>query len=199
MIVDHVRATGALLFVLCVYQIVSFARRSAGRRGLPKPLVARLCVVFIVLLFLLWARAGFLLLVGRADALAAEAFFHGRNALARGAGLVVFLAGNVLVAWARAALGRELRPPAIKPEPGSRLILRGPYEWIRHPIYLGDLLIAAGLALVVGSWTFLAAGLAIIAFLPRTIALEEALLGEAFGEAYAAYRRHSHRLVPGVW
>ncbi len=199
MTIDHVRATGALLIVLCVYQIVSFARASAGRRGLPTSLIARLCVLFIVLIYLLWARAAFLLLVGRADSLEAEAFFHGRNAPARGAGLVVLLAGNVLVAWARAALGRELRPPAIKPEPGSRLILRGPYGRIRHPIYLGDLLIAAGLALVVGSWTFLAAGAAVLVLLPGTIAIEEALLAEAFGEAYAAYRRHSHRLVPGVW
>jgi protein-S-isoprenylcysteine O-methyltransferase Ste14 len=199
MTLDHVRATGALLVAVCVYQVVAFGRASAGRRRLSKHLVARLCVLFIVLLYLLWARAGLLLLVGRAEALEPEAFIHGRNALARGAGLVVFLAGNVLVAWARAALGRELRPPALLPEPGSRLVLRGPYAWIRHPIYLGDLLTAAGLALVVGSWTFVAAGLAILVFLPGTIAHEERLLGEAFGEAFAAYRLHSHRLVPGVW
>lgn len=199
MTLDHVRATGLLLLALFVYQAASFVRRSAGRRTLPKALAARVALAFVVLLFVLWARAGLLLLLGRADNLEDEAFFHGQNALARGAGLVIFLIGNALMAWARASLGRELRPPAVKPEPGSHLILRGPYARIRHPIYLADLFLAVGLALVVGSWTFFVPGIGILVLLPRLIAVEEALLVESFGEAYVAYQNHSHRLVPRVW
>jgi protein-S-isoprenylcysteine O-methyltransferase Ste14 len=196
---DHVRATGALLLLLWIYQVVSFARRSAGRRALPKPLAARAILVFITLAFVLWVRAALHLVLGDARALEAEAFFHGRNTLARGTGLALFLIGNGVMAWARVALGRELRPPVLRPEPGSRLILAGPYARIRHPIYLADLLIPIGLALIVGSWTFLVPTIAILILLPRVTALEEALLVESFGEAYVAYQSHSHRLIPGVW
>ena len=76
----------------------------------------------------------------------------------------------------------------------------GPYRWLRHPAYTGDLLIVFGFGLAWGSWIGAVIGTA-IAFaghLPR-IRVEETELRRALGEPYERYANGRARLVPGVW
>jgi protein-S-isoprenylcysteine O-methyltransferase Ste14 len=102
-----------------------------------------------------------------------------------------------LGAWAVGTMGlRRLRvTPA--PSADARLVTRGPFRWIRHPIYAVVLVYLA--ALVADAPTLLRAALwlGIGVVLWGKMGLEERLLEARFAE-YAAYRKRTHRLIPGV-
>jgi len=75
----------------------------------------------------------------------------------------------------------------------------GPYRYLRHPMYLGNLLYSLSLPLFLDSWWALIPGvLAVASFVVRT-ALEDKTLREEL-PGYAEYaQRVKYRLVPGVW
>jgi protein-S-isoprenylcysteine O-methyltransferase Ste14 len=110
-----------------------------------------------------------------------------------------FLAGLVLLVWARLAL-RSSYTAYLAVQGGQRLVDRGPYGIVRHPAYLGQLLMALGMALGYSSVTGLAA-VPILLFpgLAYRIQVEERLLAATLGEAYAEYARRTRRLIPGLW
>ena len=79
------------------------------------------------------------------------------------------------------------------------LIRSGPYRIVRHPIYTGLLLGLLGTSLAIGEWRgLLGLGLALMATCLR-IRAEDALMAEAFDEAYEAYRRETPALVPHLF
>lgn len=96
--------------------------------------------------------------------------------------------GAGLVAWSARELGPSFTPFP-KPPPQGELVETGPYRVLRHPIYVGGVLFAAGLSLV-----FSAYGLALTALLAvfwvAKARLEERHLGERFPD-YAEYRRRT--------
>ncbi len=80
---------------------------------------------------------------------------------------------------------------------GHKLIVSGPYRFVRHPIYTGMLgkLLATGLA--VSHWSGFA--VAIVVFAVGTairILSEEKLLRRAFGDDFDAYRRYVPAIIP---
>jgi protein-S-isoprenylcysteine O-methyltransferase Ste14 len=78
-----------------------------------------------------------------------------------------------------------------------RIVMTGPYRWVRNPIYLAALLIVAGQAWLFFSAEVLtyAAALA-VAFHLFVTCYEERRLGARFGEPYEAYRRTVRRWLP---
>jgi protein-S-isoprenylcysteine O-methyltransferase Ste14 len=82
----------------------------------------------------------------------------------------------------------------------QKICRNGLYRFLRHPSYLGMLLIFLAAGVHSRNW----AGVA-VALIPTTAALlyrihvEESALREAFGEEYDAYSRTTKRLVPGVY
>jgi protein-S-isoprenylcysteine O-methyltransferase Ste14 len=119
--------------------------------------------------------------------------------LTYGIGMAVLWAGITLRVSAVWSLGRYFRRE-VTIEEGQSVYTGGPYRWVRHPAYLGDLLISFGFGLALGSWIGAAAAvvLTLIGHVPRIRVEEEALRG-AFGESYEAFARGRARLVPGVW
>lgn len=113
--------------------------------------------------------------------------------------LLLAWAGIGLRLWAIVTLGRFFRG-TVHIQQHHQVVTGGPYRRIRHPAYSGILLAAAGLALTMGnvaSWAVFMA-----CFLLATvyrIHVEERMLGQALGEAYRQYARHTWRLIPGVW
>lgn len=84
-------------------------------------------------------------------------------------------------------------------ERGQRVITEGPYVFVRHPGYIGALLMFAGLALALGSWWALAPAAFAGAVLVLRTSWEDALLQGGL-EGYADYiRRVRFRLLPGIW
>lgn len=83
----------------------------------------------------------------------------------------------------------------------DELTLTGPYAYLRHPLYLGTLLVGLGFSLLVGGGVGLAVALAFaawffLAYFPRKESAEGARLVERYGEAYARYRREVRALWP---
>jgi methanethiol S-methyltransferase len=84
----------------------------------------------------------------------------------------------------------DLEPP--------RFRVVGPYKYLRHPIYLGWVLLVFGVPEMNG--TRLAFAAISTAYLVFAIPFEERSLIEVFGDQYRAYQRAVRwRIVPGVW
>lgn len=74
------------------------------------------------------------------------------------AGALLVALGLALMLAATVALWVHGRGLPMSPFPPERYVTQGPYRYVRHPIYLGAVLVTAGLALALGS----AAGLWIV-------------------------------------
>jgi protein-S-isoprenylcysteine O-methyltransferase Ste14 len=76
----------------------------------------------------------------------------------------------------------------------------GLYKVVRHPSYLGLILIIAGLGICLNSWLCF-----IIMFVPTFIAIsyrisiEEKALIEEFGDQYSTYKSKVKKLIPGIY
>jgi protein-S-isoprenylcysteine O-methyltransferase Ste14 len=74
----------------------------------------------------------------------------------------------------------------------------GPFGIVRHPIYLGWVVMVFATPVMTTSRLLFAA--VSTAYLIAAIPLEEASLVQAFGEKYRAYQRQMRwRLIPGLW
>lgn len=109
---------------------------------------------------------------------------------------VIATASVWLVLIAVRTLGKQWAVQARLIE-GHRLIVEGPYRWVRNPIYTGmfGMLIATGLAFA--TWPMLLGGIVLylIGFTIRVRA-EEKLLQAQFGEEFEAYKRQVPALLP---
>ena len=114
-------------------------------------------------------------------------------------GLCVMASGIALRFRSIAALG-EFHTPNVAIRAQHRLIERGPYRYVRHPSYLGALIGFDGFGLALGDWRSFAL-LVLLMPLPYLFRIreEEAALAAAFGTEYAAYRRRTKRLIPGIY
>jgi len=104
-----------------------------------------------------------------------------------------------LILWTTTVNTYLSRQARIQDDRGQEVVTRGPYGTIRHPMYLGIVVLFFSLGPALGSWCALIPGLAIdVLFVVRT-AKEDAMLREELAgyEAYA--RRVRYRLVPGIW
>lgn len=89
---------------------------------------------------------------------------------------------------------------AVEIQAQHRLVETGLYRLIRHPGYLGQLLVFLGIGLALANWISLL-GLLLpigLAFGGR-INVEEQALQQQFAGAYEAYRRRSWRLIPWLY
>jgi protein-S-isoprenylcysteine O-methyltransferase Ste14 len=78
----------------------------------------------------------------------------------------------------------------------DRLVVGGPYRFIRNPMYVAVLLVIAGQAMLLGRGVLVVYGLAAAAAMVGFVkAYEEPHLLEVYGADYEAYRR----AVPGWW
>ncbi len=106
--------------------------------------------------------------------------------------------GFALVYWSGVALG-DMYSKEVTIQADHRLVTTGLYRHIRHPRYMGVLLMALGLSLIYRSWPGLAACGLLVPFLLLRIRDEEGVLHAQFGEAWEAYVERSWRLVPRVF
>ncbi len=102
-------------------------------------------------------------------------------------GLVLILAGTAVRLW---AMGYRTKTGHFAED--------GPYRWVRHPLYVGTLILWLGFFVLAGApiWgTFLFLLIAAGVHGPQAIFEEEYLRG-LFGEAYVSYARRVPRWFP---
>jgi len=114
------------------------------------------------------------------------------------AALIGCTIGLSIRTWAVMTLGK-LFTMHISIEPGHVVVCSGPYRFVRHPSYLGALILYLSAAIFLHAWYTVLGGMLVLpfAFLRRIHYEEARLLGE-FGSEYAAYQRKTKKLIPGV-
>jgi protein-S-isoprenylcysteine O-methyltransferase Ste14 len=116
----------------------------------------------------------------------------------RAVGLVLVLAGAAVSATSVFLMGRAWRI-GIDPENRTDLAERGPYRWVRHPIYSGWLLILVGQVLVVPHPVVEVAAVLTTAGVVFEALREERHLHRTFGERWVRYAASTGRFAPRLW
>jgi protein-S-isoprenylcysteine O-methyltransferase len=115
------------------------------------------------------------------------------------AALLVMLAGLTLRIWAVLTLGNFFTW-FITVYEDHQVIRAGPFRFIRHPAYLGALVLFVATALFLHAWVGALFSLIfqLLAYL-RRIRYEEAMMIDKLGRGYQAYAREVKALVPLLW
>src|SRR5215470_7673695 len=166
-----------------------------------------LTVVFYVLVIWCYlrrgpARATTRSITARAAAVAATwspfviPLLHGAppGPVRQGVSDVLLLAGTAWAVWSLRSLGRNLSVIAQARDVADG----GPYRWIRHPLYAGEIVSSLGLAIAAHSLATIAVWLGICALqVYRAVREEQLLLAVLPG--YGAYRIRTAALLPGIF
>jgi protein-S-isoprenylcysteine O-methyltransferase Ste14 len=107
---------------------------------------------------------------------------------------VLLAAGTAWAVWSLLFLGRNLSIIA----QARGVADQGPYRWVRHPLYTGELISALGIALTVGSAAAIMLWLALCGLQIYRATREEQVLLGALPE-YRDYRRRTAALLPGIF
>jgi protein-S-isoprenylcysteine O-methyltransferase Ste14 len=110
-------------------------------------------------------------------------------------GTIFYALGALLHAWSVIVRGRHAVSWAMSPE--HRLITAPPYSLVRHPSYLGYMLMIAGMTLIWGNAVTLIAWVAIPGYYFVSF-YEEAILLEKFGEEYRRYMDKVGAFIPKI-
>ncbi len=115
------------------------------------------------------------------------------------AGIAIFALGFIIRWTAIYQLGRMFTVNVVISD-SHTLKTSGLYQIVRHPSYLGLLLIIAGLGISLDSLVSLLVMLVpCFIALNYRIAIEEKALTEEFGKQYTDYKSRVKRLVPGIY
>jgi protein-S-isoprenylcysteine O-methyltransferase Ste14 len=115
------------------------------------------------------------------------------------AGMVIGTAGAMVALWCIltfASIGRGTPAPF---DPPRRLVIQGPYRFVRNPMYIGAGLALAGAALFYGSLPLLAyTGVFLLMAHLFVVWYEEPTLQHTFGKEYESYCGRVRRWWPRV-
>lgn len=110
------------------------------------------------------------------------------TALSVAVGCVVVVAG---MAWRTWALGHIRKD--------ETLCTTGPYSLVRHPLYLGNIVVLAGLLIICRNFLLAAVAVAVVtALYSAVIRAEEGFLEERFGDDWREYRKRVPALLPAL-
>jgi protein-S-isoprenylcysteine O-methyltransferase Ste14 len=107
---------------------------------------------------------------------------------------VLLICGTGWSVWTLWFLGRNVSVLA----QARDVVDRGPYRWVRHPLYAGEIVSALGVAIAMNSLAAMACWLVLCGLQVYRALREEQLLLDAL-PAYGDYRRRTAALVPGLF
>jgi protein-S-isoprenylcysteine O-methyltransferase Ste14 len=115
-------------------------------------------------------------------------------------GLVAAAFGyDFLLVWAMVSNAFFVATVRIKTDRQHKVVSSGPYRYLRHPGYLGTLLLHWGVPLMLNSlWAIIPAIIITLVIIVRTILEDKTLQTELAG--YKEYvEQVCYRLLPGIW
>ena len=112
-------------------------------------------------------------------------------------GMGVLIVATLLYLKSMGQLGNNYSPCFDAHLP-LRIVTRGPYKYVRHPLYLANILQGVGYTLVSSSLWVLAFSMYGSFNIMRALLHEESYLSEAF-PAYESYQSKTARLLPFIY
>ncbi len=114
-------------------------------------------------------------------------------------GIALFVAAMGLASWVMMVNRFAETTVRIQTDRAHTVVSTGPYRWVRHPMYVGAILMYPATALMLGSmWALAVAGLIAVLMVVRTALEDRTLRRELVGyEEFTTRTRW--RLVPGIW
>ena len=114
--------------------------------------------------------------------------------IVRMASLAILTVGMTASSYVLLRLGRSF---SILPQ-ARGLVTKGPYAWVRHPLYAAELVSTFGVMLQFAQpWSAMLFAATFAALVPR-MGFEEEVLEAAY-PAYGDYMKRTWRLIPGVY
>jgi protein-S-isoprenylcysteine O-methyltransferase Ste14 len=101
----------------------------------------------------------------------------------------------LLFGWVHHTLGMNWSMPAEIKE-RQTLVTRGPYRWVRHPMYTTIFVWAAAFLLISANWLVGGTWFGLAFASAALIKAEEAALLDTFGDDYRTYMQCTGRLLP---
>jgi protein-S-isoprenylcysteine O-methyltransferase Ste14 len=80
----------------------------------------------------------------------------------------------------------------------EKIVADGPYRHVRNPLYLGGILLALGMGLMMSRTGFLLSAIGVTIFSLRLIGLEESNMSKERGASFAEYCRLVPRMIPSI-
>jgi protein-S-isoprenylcysteine O-methyltransferase Ste14 len=164
--------TLALLFVICVSLRPPAIAQATGLMPRIAAIAGTYLIVGLVLLTSPEGASGWLLSVS----------------------LVFMLTGTAFATYAISYLGRSISLMA----EARALVTGGPYRFVRHPLYLGEQIAVFGVILQCLSIFAVSLLVLQMCFQFYRMSCEEKILSATF-PGYAAYARHTYRILPGIY
>ena len=101
-------------------------------------------------------------------------------------GLFIAVAGIAIRLWASGHIKKD-----------KALAVDGPYAYVRHPLYVGNILLGIGFSLACGLWWgFPLFVLILIVFYPQAIKSEDEKLHQLFTDDWEKWRMNTRALIP---
>jgi len=114
-------------------------------------------------------------------------------------GLALFEFAMAMITWAMMVNPHAESTVRIQTDRDHKPVTTGPYRIVRHPMYVGAILMYPATALIFGSlWALAVSGVIAILFVCRTALEDRTLRRELPGYEDFAYQTR-YRLIPGVW
>lgn len=111
-------------------------------------------------------------------------------------GFLIFYLGAVTYYLTIIVAGKYLRPAPSGTLDHHRLVRKGPFALIRHPLYVSYILVLAGLSLVLLNCWLLIPTLFMVVGIYPTARAEETVLMAQFGDEYTKYRQEIGMFFP---
>jgi protein-S-isoprenylcysteine O-methyltransferase Ste14 len=121
-----------------------------------------------------------------------------RTALSNSVGVVICALGLLVAIWSRKTLGAEWSQD-VELKQAHKLVVLGPYKFMRHPIYTGHLLMGLGTAIASGLVVAFVGLASFVTGFWIKASQEERLLLRSFPDEYPAYKAHVKALIPYVF
>ncbi len=117
------------------------------------------------------------------------------NPVLLGLCVVMAILGLLFAVWARLILGSNWSG-TVTIKTNHQLIRRGPYRWIRHPIYTGMLAALLASAVIQGLLSGMIGFALVLLALYRKARREESFLSQEFGDGFIEHRQHTGMFLP---
>lgn len=182
---------GCWLLFLCIWVVLAFGnKRTIQMETMVQRLSYSLPMLLGLALILHWPRGRGL------SALLYAPGLYGSPAL-RWIAALLAVGGLVLAIWARLTLGRNWSG-TVTLKQDHELVTRGPYAWVRHPIYSALALLILALVLPTLSPGTLIGFTVIMASFWIKLRAEERVMLARFPDSYPVYMKRCKRLVPYI-